>query len=158
MDYDELFGKKSSGQYIKWANVNEALYMQVTGAPDPRYPDYDFKSGKRKFLVKLADAPKYKPMQEGDFDPESDEVENSFPLTVIRVPVKVFRRVLADGQDDPTFEEFESFWIPTQNQTDKLKDQMLETRIPLAPGTVVAVKYLEDGKPRKYMVRLAAGE
>lgn len=161
MDYDELFGSKSStgtGKYIKWNAVNEALYMVVTGPVDPKYPDYDFKEKKQKFLVKYEGEPKYKVALKGDFDPDAENVENSFGLTVIRVPVQVFRKINADGTEDEAFEVFDSFWIPTQDQTDKLKDQMLETRIPLVPGTVIAVQYLLDGKPRKYKVRLAAGE
>lgn len=157
--FDDLFGSNSGGQnYIKWNAVDEALYMVVTGEPDAKYPDYDFKTGKQKFLVKYATEPKYKPMVDGTFDPNAGDIENHFGLTVIRVPVQVFRKVLPNGQDDESFVPFDSFWIPTQDQTDKLKDQMLETKIPLSKGTIVAVKYLMDGKPRKYMVRLAEGE
>lgn len=163
MDYDELFGSKSAdaaggGKYIKWNAVDEALYMVVTGPVDPKYPDYDFKERRQKYLVKYEGEPKYKVKLKGDFDPEAENVENSFGLTVIRVPVQVFRKVLPNGEDDGTFEPFDSFWIPTQDQKDKLKDQMLETRVPLVPGTIIAVQYLLDGKPRKYKVRLAAGE
>lgn len=155
--FDDLFGKKSSDQkYIKWSQIDEALYMVVTGEPDPRHPQIDFKSGKKKYMVQVNADSKWGPKQDGEFNP--DHVENYFELTCIKVPVKVFRRVLPNGEDDASFEEFEADWIPTQDQEEKLKDQMLETRIPLSEGTVVAVKYLLDGKPRKYMVRLAESE
>lgn len=158
--YDDIFGNNSGSgvKYIKWSAVDEALYFVVTGEPDPKYPDYDFKANKRKYLVKYAAEPKYKLKLEGEFVPDAGDVENYFGLTVLRVPVTVFRKVKPNGEDDEAFEAFDSHWIPTQDQMEKLKDQMLETKIPLSEGTIVAVKYLMDGKPKKYMVRLAEGE
>lgn len=160
--FDELFGKKSGGgKYLKWENVDDAFYMVVTGEPDGRYPQRDFKTGKGKFLVKLADAAKYKPMREGEFDPDSEDVENYFALTTLMIPVKVFRKVLPTGQDDETFEEFETEWILTDEQTEKLKDQMLETKVPIEAGTIIADKLLVkggNGNYSKHMIRLQAAE
>jgi len=159
--FDDLFGSgaKSGGQkYIKWEAVDTALYFIVTGEPDPRHPQVDFKSGKKKYLVKYHDQVKYMIKQEGEFSDNDENVENSFLATTLMVPVQVFRKVLPNGQDEEGFEPFEAEWIPNPDQVDKLKDQMLETKIPLEKGTIVAVKYLMDGKPRKYMVRLAQQE
>jgi len=47
--FDDLFGKK--GKYIQWRAEGETLIFQLLGEPDGSWPQRDFKSGERKFMV-----------------------------------------------------------------------------------------------------------
>lgn len=153
--YAQMYGKQSSSdkKYIKWEKVNEALFFRVTGEPYKR-PQIDFATKKPKFMVKQATG--WKPMVEGTFD-ESDV--DSFPLTEWTIPVVVFQKKDADGNMVEGFEEFAAEWAPNQEQDKKLQDAMLEdTNLEVKEGTIIAVKWVLDEKPRKYVVKLAAGE
>lgn len=152
--YAEMYGKQSNSdkKYIKWEKVNEVLFFRVTGEPF-KQPQINFKTKKAKFMVQT-DAG-WKPMDEGTFD-ESDV--DSFPLMEWAIPVVVFQKKDADGNMVENFEEFTADWAPNQEQDKKLQDAMLDTEIPVQAGTIIAVKWALDEKPRKYVVKLAAGE
>lgn len=156
--YNDLFGKKSSDseggkRYLKWESVGDVVVMQQIGEAVSDHPQYVFGTSKKKFLVKMNAEDKYKPMGEGDFDP--DEVENSFPATEIMIPVRVLKVTKADGTVDET--EFDAEWTFKGDQQDKFKDALLELGEGIGEGTAYAVKYLADGKPRKYAVKIKNG-
>lgn len=156
--YDEMFGKAANNggkKYIKWEKVNEVLFFRVTGEPF-KQPQVNFKTKKAKFMVQLEEGGKWGPKDEGEF--VESEVENFFPLTEWAIPVVVFQKKGADGNMVEDFEEFSADWAPNQEQNEKLKDAMLDTEIPVQAGTIIAVKWALDEKPRKYVVKLAAGE
>lgn len=155
--YEEMFGKKSSGdkKYIKWEKVGEVLFFRVTGEPY-EVPQVNFTTKKAKFMVQEVKGGKWGPKDEGSFDPNG--VESCFPLQEWAIPVTVTGKKGTDGEMVADFEEFDAEWAPSQNQNDKLKDAMLETEIPIQAGTIIAVKWALDEKPRKYIVKLAAGE
>jgi len=153
--FDELFGKKESGAYLKWNEVGDAFAMEVTGEPDPRSPQKDWQSGKTKHMVQVNDGDKWAVKTEGEFD--GDAVYKHFPLTQIAVPVRVYQKSTKSGKVED-FEAFDTVWELTKEMTDKLKEEMAETGIPLEKGTKVNVKFLIDGKPRKFSVKMKAAE
>lgn len=155
--YEEMFGKKSggSGKYIQWKAMGEVLFFRVTGEPY-EVPQVNFSSKKKKFMVRVDEDGKWGPKDEGEFDPGA--VASYFPLMEWAVPVVVTGKRNADGTDVQDWEEFTGEWVPNQDQNEKLKNAMLETELPLQAGTVIAVKWAAEDKPRKYVVKLAAGE
>lgn len=164
--FDDLFGKKSGGKYIKWNAVGEMLIFQVNGEVDAAAPQKDFRSGEKKYMVETEEKKpdgknKWKPMLESQFSPETQEEKDLgfFPLTQIEIPVTVVGRKLASGETDDTHEPFDGTWELTDQQKERLKEAMMEDRdIQLVPGTIIAVKWIDDGKPRKYAIKLKAGE
>lgn len=154
--FDDLFGGKSSGQrFMKFEKEGESLLLEQTGEPK-RVPQLG-PNDKPTWLVKLVGAPKYKPMEEGDFDPDDEsEVENAFqPEKEIVIPVRVVGKKNADGSKDEDFTPFDTDWEVTKGQKDKLKDAMLEASAPAEKGTKYVVKLLSrDKKPYTYAVRI----
>lgn len=153
--FNDLFGKNESGAYLKWNEVGDAFAMVVTGEPDARSPQVDWQTKKTKHMVQVSDGDKWAVKLNGDFDPDS--VHKHFPLTQIAVPVRVYQKTTKAGKVED-FEEFETTWELTKEMTDKLKEEMAETSLPLEKGVKVQVKFLIDGKPRKFSVKLKPAE
>lgn len=153
--FDELFGKAETGNYLKWNEVGDSFAMEVTGEPNPKAPQKNFSTGKIKFLVQKNEGDKWQPMDEGTFDP--DVVHGSFMATQIAVPVRVYQKKTKAGLVED-FEAFDTTWELTKEHTEKLKEAMAETQIPLQKGTKVNVTFLIDGKPRKFSVKMKAAE
>lgn len=162
--FDDLFGKKS-GKFIKWNAVGETLVFVVDGEPNAAAPQKDFKSGESKFMVETEEKKedgrnKWKPMTTSQFDPASLEEKELgfFPLTQIEIPVRVVARKNDKGEALP-HEEFTAKWELSDAMKDKLFEVMAEDKsIQLVPGTIVGVKWILDGRPRKYAIKLKAGE
>jgi hypothetical protein len=155
--FDDLFGKKSGGKYMKWDAVGDTIIVQFLGEPDPTSPQKDFKSGEKKFMVQVEDGGKWGPKQESQFDPES--VHSFFPLTQISIRVRVVAYKNAKGEAREDFEPFETTWELNQNQEEKFKESMMEDRdLQVGAGTIAGIKWIDDSKPRKYAIKLKAGE
>ncbi len=155
--FDDLFGKKSTGgqKYIKWEKPGDVLALVVRGEIVSDKPQYVFGTNKKKYLVQENDGDKYKAVAEGDFN--EDEVANFFLATEIMIPVTVAAKV--EGKTPVAdFEPFDAEWTFKGDQEEKFKDAFLEFDAPIEVGTVIQVKYLADGKPRKYAVKIKAGE
>ena len=163
--FDDLFGKK--GKYIQWRAEGETLIFQLLGEPDGSWPQRDFKSGERKFMVETEEKKpvgmnKWKPMTESQFDPAALEEKELgfFALTTVMIPVKVVARKLPDGTTDAGFESFDSKWELSDQQKDALKLAMMEDKsLQVGHGTICGVKCIDfNSKPRKYAIKLKAGE
>lgn len=163
--FDDLFGKK--GKYIKWNAEGETLIFQLLGEPDGSYPQRDFKSGEKKFLVETEEKKpdgknKWAPMTESQFDPAAlgEKGLGFFALTMVMIPVKVVARKLPDGTPDPKFESFDAKWELSDQQKDALKLAMMEDKsLQVGHGTICGVKCIDyNSTPRKYAIKLKAGE
>lgn len=172
--FDDLFGKK--GKFIKWNAEGETLIFQLLGEPDGSYPQRDFKTGERKYLIETeepnlnkpdASKPsgyknKWKPVTESQFDAEvqAEKELGIMPLTSIMIPVRVVARKRPDGTADANFESFEAKWELTDEQKKALELAMMEDRsLQVGHGTICGVKCIDyNAKPRKYAIKLKAGE
>lgn len=164
--FNDLFGPK--GNFIKWNAEGETLVFVVDGEPDATAPQRDFKTGLKKFMVET-DEPnpakpgknKYKVMTEDQFDPDvlREKERNFWVLTQINIPVRVVARKSASGET-LAHEEFKATWELSEQQKERLQEAMMEDRsIQLVPGTIVGVKVIDyNAKPRKYAIKLKAGE
>jgi len=76
------------------------------------------------------------------------------------IPVKVVARKLPDGTTDAGFESFDSKWELSDQQKDALKLAMMEDKsLQVGHGTICGVKCIDfNSKPRKYAIKLKAGE
>lgn len=155
MNFDELFGKTETGTYLKWNEVGDAFAVELLAEPDPKYPQKNFSTGKTKYLVREVAGGPWKPKDEGTFDP--DQVDSSFMATVIAVKVNVYQKSTKAGKVDD-FEPFETLWELSKEQTEKLKEEMVETGISFGKGTKANIKFLIDSTPRKFSVKLKAAE
>lgn len=164
--FDDLFGKKQ-GKFIKWNEEGETLIFQVTGEPDANHPQRDFRSGKRKFLIETDEKKpdgknKWKPALEDEFDPDAlkEKELGFFALTQLMIPVRVVAK--KDKNDAPVqdWEPFDAEWELSDQQKERLKEAMMEDRsIPLAPGTIIGDKLIDNSsKPKKHAIKLKAGE
>jgi hypothetical protein len=155
--FDDLFGKKPGGKYLKWHSVGDTIIVQSLGEPDATAPQKDFKSGEKKFMVQVEEGGKWGPKLESQFDPDS--VNSWFPLTQINIRVRAVAYKFANGETDKNFEPFETTWELNQNQEERFKEAMMEDRsLQFGAGTIVGIKYIDDSKPRKYAIKLKAGE
>lgn len=154
--FDELFAKsQSAGNYMKWSEVGDAFAVELLEEPNPKAPQVNRQTGKVTWLTQASAGAPWKPMDEGSFDPT--DFENAFMATQIQVKVKVYQKSTKAGKVED-FEPFETTWELTKEHTAKLKEEMAETGINFGPGTKANIKYLIDGKPKKFSIKLKAAE
>ena len=157
--YADLFGKPAAAgggkSYIKWDKVGDVLAFVVTGEPVSDQPQKDFGTGKNKWMTRATDSSPWKALAEGSFDP--DEMDSAFQLFEIMIPVTVAAK--AEGKEPVAdWAPFDAEWTFKGDQEAKFKDALLEFDAPIGVGTVIQVKYLAEGKPRKYAIKIKAGE
>lgn len=165
--FDDLFGKK--GKYIKWSAEGETLIFQLLGEPDATWPQRDFKTGERKYLIETEEPNpnkpgknKWKPVTESQFDADAQKEKELgvMALTSIMIPVRVVARKRPDGTAEENFESFEAKWELSDEQKKALELAMMEDRnLQVGHGTICGVKCIDyNSKPRKYAIKLKAGE
>lgn len=164
--FDDLFGKKSGDKkYMKWNAVGDTIIVQLLGEPY-QTPQKEFKTGKKKFMVETTEKKpdgksKFTVLTEDKFDPEALEEKGLrfWALTQIAVEVRVVAYKNANGEADPNHEPFETTWELNPEQEEKLKEAMMEDRsLQVGAGTIGGIKWIGGDKPRKYAIKLKAGE
>jgi hypothetical protein len=164
--FDDLFNRNTT--FIQWKAEGETLVFVVDGEPNAAAPQKDFKTGLKKFMVETEEPNpakpgknKYKVMTEDQFDPAELEKKelNFWALTQIEIPVRVVARKNAQGEALP-HTEFKANWELSENQKDRFKDALMEDKsIKIEKGTIIGVKCIDfSAKPRKYAIKLKAGE
>lgn len=157
--YEDLFGKSGaangggSSRYLKWEADGETILVQVTAEPEARDQQID---GKTKYLVRLTAGGKYKPMAEGEFNPDNVDAYFKPNDKDIVVPVRAVGKKDAGGKKVDSFEEFDSEWeLSKGDMLEKTKSEMQDTGHALAPGALVALKRLDStSKPHKFSVKI----
>ena len=155
---DDLFGNKNDGskRFMKFENDGEMFRLVQTDEPK-LVPQKNPQTGKNTWLVQVNEGDKYQPKDEGTFN--EDEVHNAFmPNKNIVIPVRVVGKKLANGSKDENFEEFDSEWELTRDQTPKFKEAMLDTGVAAEAGTIYLLKRLSSKqKPYTYAIKMEAG-
>jgi len=154
--FDEIFVKKSGGsKFLKFTEDKETFLVQQTGEPEAR--DQKNAKGQVVYLVKMKEAPKYKPMGADEFDEDSENVENFFkPDPEYVVPVRIIGHKDAKGEAVEDQVGSDVTWDTSAGDTfAKLKDAVLEEGVGLEVGAVYAVKRLDSkAKPYTYSVKV----
>jgi hypothetical protein len=157
--YEDLFGTNGaatggSGRWMKWENDGEAFLFQQT--EEPVVSDQMTDDKKVKWLVRMVEGGKVKPMGEGEFNP--DQVDGAWKPKEKDVTIqgRVLGKKDKDGKKVEPFEPFDAAWeLKAGDFLAKLQAEMRDTGHPAAPGTVWALKRLSsETKPYQYSVKI----
>jgi len=163
--FEDLFGadgkganKTGTANYIKWDKVGDTFALVLRDAIVTDHPQVDFATKKPKWMTHTEGdnhpdgRDRWVAKAQGTFDMGDPDVE-AFQLFELMLPVTV-----AAKAGDDSFEQFDAEWTFKGDQEAKFKDAVLEYGQSLEVGDIIQVKYLAEGKPRKYAVKIKAGE
>ncbi len=159
--FDDLFGGGSNGggKYLKWEQVGDEVLLIQTG-PAFHQVQTKFQTGEPKYLIRTEPGGKMNNVRYlgvDGFDPADLDDDDYWQPKDLVIPVRhVATRRNGETVNDA---EFDVKWeVNKGDQHAKLRDAFLELGEPVDVGTKYIVKYIQDGKPRKYSIRIKNAE